>query len=1295
MEFHIARSLRNQLQVDGLLFSFTGNVLFADVAACRRFATRLTQLRNAQSDPERVVHAGSLFAMGIIDELSHALIAHYRRQIDPTLHADALRHFSAQLGAENLDRLLLTFVERFPSVVVYQALVTPAEWLAGASDGISHREAALEELILLSLANRNPAFAKFCEIFDDTELRLLTDYAAVSNALPEFLDSRPPLDPEIGSLYRALAAPMLAAPDSVAAQLEFIRERWTPLLDSGPGAGQGLRKLLLAISTVREEEIAIWLQFHPPAPDQHRHAEPGRSNHGFRGDEYIGFDEDWQREFTLGPDGQRIRRYSPDYQAPLHEYEAFSADQAWMPNVVLLAKSTYVWLEQLSQKYLRHIQRLDQIPDEELQLLAQRGINALWLIGLWERSIASRTIKRLRGQADAVASAYSLRDYSIAEDLGGGSAYATLRDRAAHFGIRLASDMVPNHMGIDSQWVIEQPEWFLSLPQSPFPGYTFNGPDISPDSRVEIKIEDHYYDQSDAAVVFRLHHHHEGRTRFVFHGNDGTSFAWNDTAQLDYSRHWVREHVIQTILHVAHMFPIIRFDAAMVLAKRHVQRLWFPLPGTTGSIPSRAENALSQEEFDALMPAEFWREVVDRVAAEVPGTLLLAEAFWLLEGYFVRTLGMHRVYNSAFMHMLRDEENAKYRSYLKKTIEFDPDILKRYVNFMSNPDEKTAIDQFGDGDKCFGVATLLATLPGLPMFAHGQIEGYTERYGMEFKQARMNEQPRPDLIDRHQREIAPLLHRRWLFSEGAHFVLFDFLTDHGAVDENVFAYSNRAGDQRALVLYNNRFGSTRGHILISAAFMDKESGRMRQRVLADALDLPHEHGLIVAWRDHATGLSHLRRATDFHTYGLQLELHAYQRAVLLDWQLLHPTPDAPWDELCDSLAGRGVNHLEEALGRMRMRPLHAALASALARESVHALAQLAIQQMQDPQSDSDLAPALEPLLRSADQLAHLLAQEQTASPGSDATAFDPAAAIPRLAETDPLPNPIPDSRPDSPPDSLSAAPAHPSASERLLPLLLAAARLPALSLQFSSASPLAAFTFLPTPAGQPATPVQTSTATPAQTSAQTPTQAPTLTPAQTQLWAPLLAWLLLHALLHPQLDAHLDAHAEAQLHSEPEPQPWFAARSFDHLYLRPALAEHLRSLGIEATWQIAARIRILLRWQPSNPLDTPALWADFFHDGDVAWLTGLHTHQGVEYVSREGFEAILGWLALPEIVRIAAQPIAAQPSPAQPLAALEANLVRLAQAAEAVGYRLDQLLLRLNPEPESQPAPPAPVKQSS
>ena len=82
----------------------------------------------------------------------------------------------------------------------------------------------------------------------------------------------------------------------------------------------------------------------------------------------------------------------------------------------------------------------------------------------------------MRGNPDAVASAYSLDDYRIADDLGGEAAYANLRDRAWARGIRLASDMVPNHMGIDSRWVIEHPEWFLSLDEPPYPGLHVHRP---------------------------------------------------------------------------------------------------------------------------------------------------------------------------------------------------------------------------------------------------------------------------------------------------------------------------------------------------------------------------------------------------------------------------------------------------------------------------------------------------------------------------------------------------------------------------------------------------------------------------------------------------------------------------------------------------------------------------------------------------------------------------------------------------------------------------------------------------
>ena len=329
------------------------------------------------------------------------------------------------------------------------------------------------------------------------------------------------------------------------------------------------------------------------------------------------------------------------------------------------------------------------------------------------------------------------------------------------------------------------------------------------------------------------------------------------------------------------------------------------------------------------MPEEFWREVVDRVAAEVPGTLLLAEAFWLMEGYFVRTLGMHRVYNSAFMNMMRDEENAKYRSVIKNTIEFDPDIMKRYVNFMSNPDERTAIDQFGNGDKCFGVAAMMSTLPGLPMFGHGQIEGFTEKYGMEFRRARYHETPDHWLVERHDREIAPLLHQRWLFAESSNFLLYDFFRRDGSVNENVFAYSNRRGDKRGLVLYNNSFSTVRGTIHSSAAYADKGSGQLRQRRLSEGLELTNDPAVILGFRDSLTGLEYLQRASKIANQGFSIELRGYQCHIFLDWRELRASFEKPWDRLCDQLNGSGVPNLEDALVNLELRPVHDALRDVL------------------------------------------------------------------------------------------------------------------------------------------------------------------------------------------------------------------------------------------------------------------------------------------------------------------------------------------------------------------------------
>jgi glycosidase len=899
-EFHISRDARQRYNFDEALFGLSGNVVFADYAAARRFAQAMNAGRDLKAEPGSAVRAGDINAMGLIDEVSHFVLELYRRQRNPQAMAGALAALDQRLGGAALENALEVFADRFPTVAVYRGEQSAADYLNGQTDGIPNRQVALEELLTVWLANGNDAFGRYDELFEDAPLAAASAYSDVIAGLRDYFRTQPAFGPDGDDLITLLQKPALEAPGSLAEQLRWIGQRW------GFVAERFGDFVTIGLDVLREDERADWMRFN---------ATDGGAEAG--GAEFGGG--------ATNADSAALHGFGDAAQV---EEERFSRDSDWMPRVVLLAKSTYVWLDQLSRSYGRPIARLDQIPDEELDAIGRRGFTGLWLIGLWERSRASQQIKQLRGNPEAVASAYSLMDYRIAEDLGGEEAYRDLHDRAWAHGVRLASDMVPNHMGIDSRWVIEHPDWFIQRGEPPYPAYTYEGPNLAADDRVSIQIEDHYYDNSDAAVTFKRGDRLGGPDRYIYHGNDGTSMPWNDTAQLDYLKPEVREAVIQTILHVARQFPIIRFDAAMTLAKKHIQRLWYPEPGEAGAIPSRAESSLKKAEFDERIPIEFWREVVDRVAAEAPSTLLLAEAFWLMEGYFVRTLGMHRVYNSAFMNMMRDEKNAEYRTVVKNTLEFDPQILKRYVNFMNNPDERTAVDQFGKGDKYFGVATLMATMPGLPMFGHGQVEGYTERYGMEYRRAYLDESIDADLVARHEREIFPLLHRRWLFAEVDDFSMYDFVDVDGKVNEDVFAFSNVRGGERSLIVYHNRFAETRGWIKTAA---------VTGKSLRESLALPDGETEFVLLHDGRSGLEYLRGARELADKGLYIELHGYETQAFLEMRELADS-DGRWKRVADMLNGRGVPSVAATLRDLELAPLHVALRTDDAAEAVRVAA---------------------------------------------------------------------------------------------------------------------------------------------------------------------------------------------------------------------------------------------------------------------------------------------------------------------------------------------------------------------
>ncbi|MBA4310098.1 MAG: alpha-amylase [Chlorobiaceae bacterium] len=909
-EFHVSISTRQKYQFDHSLFSINGDLIVADFQNARLLSQKINETRRAFNEETNFTTPGQINSLALIHEIFHFIIRHYEVNENPGVFERSINYFTQELGEKELNILLKEYVKNFPPLAVYKGEITVDEYLTGYTEEKFNKEIIIEELILLHLENINPAFNSLKELFDETPLAKSTAYNNFLIHSEIFFEQEKPFSLEGSSLLKSLRVPILANPLNIEEQLNYLRFKWGVILDE-----KFLQRILGGTDLIKED-VKLFLAhggFGTPPVPSYKFA---------LSKEEI---ENIKLALAAGKKLSDIDEINLSYL----EYEKFTEDIEWMPNVVMIAKNIFVWMDQLSKKYEREITSLDNIPDEELDLLVSWNITALWLIGLWERSSASKKIKQFCGNPDAASSAYSLYDYEVAFKLGGDEAFQKLKYRCWQRGIRLSSDMVPNHTGIYSKWILEHPEFFIQSENPPFPNYSYTGPNLSDHPQYQIRIEDKYYTKSDAAVVFQMIENNSGITRYIYHGNDGTNMPWNDTAQLNLLKQEVREAIIQTIMHVAKKTPIIRFDAAMTLAKKHFSRLWFPQPGLGGAIPSRADYAMTRDQFDSIMPNEFWREVVDRINSEMPNTLLLAEAFWLMEGFFVRTLGMHRVYNSAFMHMFMKEENQKYRELIKNTIEFNPEILKRYVNFMSNPDEETAVNQFGKGDKYFGIAVMMVTLPGLPMLAHGQVEGFTEKYGMEYQRAYYNETVDNNLVKRHEAEIFPLLKKRHVFSQVENFELYDFIESNGEVNQNVFAFTNRAKDEKVLVIYNNSYAATHGYIKYSsgkilAGFENCDKKEFNSQQITDALQIKNDEKYFYVLKDHRTKLEYLKNGKELCEQGFLTQLNGYQYQVFFGFEEFYDF-NGEIKKLYLQINNNGVNSIHFALKEMKLSPLHNSL----------------------------------------------------------------------------------------------------------------------------------------------------------------------------------------------------------------------------------------------------------------------------------------------------------------------------------------------------------------------------------
>ena len=366
-EFHISRKVRDLCNFDGGLFASSGNVVFANMTNVRNFQLLFNNyIENVTKDDSKKLSAGQLNAMGLIDEILHYVCMLYRRDKVASFMDDLLAGLYKEFGRAQVDGLLLDFMKEFPPVAVYKEKITAEEYLAAseldAGTGLmrTNRAQTLEEMILLHLANENQAFKPFMLLFSDKEVAKNPLYKKSWTLIQKYAASQPVFGPFNHDLITLLREPQVFAPDSLRGQLEYLQKYWADFL------GEWLKRILAGMDTISEEEKAAW--------------------QGFGGGDL--------------PD---MVPYS--FENLMNEYERFSADSAWMPNVILMAKTVLVWLDQLTKQYGYPITRLDQIPDAELDKLRDEGFTGLWLIGLWERSKASRRIKQICGNPEAAASA--------------------------------------------------------------------------------------------------------------------------------------------------------------------------------------------------------------------------------------------------------------------------------------------------------------------------------------------------------------------------------------------------------------------------------------------------------------------------------------------------------------------------------------------------------------------------------------------------------------------------------------------------------------------------------------------------------------------------------------------------------------------------------------------------------------------------------------------------------------------------------------------------------------------------
>jgi hypothetical protein len=351
----------------------------------------------------------------------------------------------------------------------------------------------------------------------------------------------------------------------------------------------------------------------------------------------------------------------------------------WPRHPVIYEINTWAWLHELSEKARRPI-TLGKVPVKEWDAIASYGFDAVWLMGVWERSPAgvaismqdSGLLEEFRrvlpdfSPQDNVGSAYCVRRYSVDARLGGPEDLAHARKQLADRGMRLILDFVPNHVATDHPWTTERPEYFIHG----------SSDDLAQQPNNFLRVGDN----------------------ILACGRDPYFPPWQDVVQLNAFNPELRKAAFETVMSIADQCDGMRCDMAMLLMNQIFQRTWGV---TAGARPQ----------------TEYWPELIAAVKQRYPNVLFMAEAYWDLE-YELQQQGFDYCYDKRLYDRLEHESAESVRLHLCGNAAYQ----QKLIRFIENHDEPRAAATFSPS-KARAAAVSTSTLYGAVLFHEGQFEG--------------------------------------------------------------------------------------------------------------------------------------------------------------------------------------------------------------------------------------------------------------------------------------------------------------------------------------------------------------------------------------------------------------------------------------------------------------------------------------------------------------------------------------------------------------------------------------------